>query len=47
MTRHFPHLLLVLTIGLTVWSFINPHDIQVWWTEMTAVILLVTALVGR
>lgn len=46
MNKHFPHLLLALTLGLTAWSFINPHDMQVWWTEMTAVILLVTTLVG-
>ena len=46
MRHHTPHLLLALLLGLTAWSFIKPHDMQVWWTEMTSVILLVSALVG-
>ena len=44
--KRYLSLLLALLLGLTIWSFINPHDMQVWWTEMTAVILLVSALVG-
>lgn len=46
MQRYIPHILLSFLLGLTVWSFINPHDMQVWWTEMTSVILLVSALAG-
>lgn len=44
MNRNMPQLLLLLLVGLSVWSAIEPHDAQVWWTEMTAVFLLLGAL---
>lgn len=34
-------LFLFILLGLTVWSAINPYDVQVWWTEMSMVFLLV------
>ena len=46
MSRYIPHTLLIAILALTAWSFVNPHDMQVWWTEMTPVILLVSAMVG-
>lgn len=46
MREKTPHLILAFLLGLCTWSIINPHDMQVWWTEMTAVILLLSALVG-
>lgn len=45
MNRHLPHILLALLAALTIWSGIGPHDVQVWWTEMSSVFLLVGALV--
>ena len=45
MKRHFPSFLLFLFIALTCWSAINPHDIQVWWTEMSIALLLVGILI--
>lgn len=45
MKRHFPSFLLFLFITLTCWSAINPHDIQVWWTEMSIALLLVGSLI--
>lgn len=40
-----PTILLILLLVLTLWSFIQPHDMQVWWTEMTSVFLLLGILV--
>ena len=40
-----PVLLLSLLLVLTLWSFIQPHDMQVWWTEMASVFLLLGILV--
>ena len=40
-----PTILLILLLILTLWSFIQPHDMQVWWTEMTSVFLLLGILV--
>ncbi len=40
-----PGLLLSLLLVLTLWSFIQPHDMQVWWTEMASVFLLLGILV--
>ena len=40
-----PTILLILLLMLTLWSFIQPHDMQVWWTEMTSVFLLLGILV--
>ena len=40
-----PTILLILLLVLTLWSFIQPHDIQVWWTEMTSVFLILALLV--
>ena len=34
-------LFLLLLLGLTVWSAINPYDVQVWWTEMSTVFVLI------
>lgn len=45
MNRYLPHLLLLLLGGLSVWSFIEPYDMQVWWTEMASVFLLLGALI--
>ena len=45
MSHRTPLLLLLVFIGLTCWSAINPHDTQVWWTEMSVALLLVGALV--
>lgn len=44
MKKHLPHFLFLLLVGLSVWSFIDPYDIQVWWTEMASVFLLLGAL---
>lgn len=44
MTKRLPELLLLLLVGLSVWSFIEPYDKQVWWTEMASVFLLLGAL---
>ena len=41
-----PLLLLVIFLGLSCWSAINPHDTQVWWTEMSIALLLVGVLVA-
>lgn len=45
MNRRFPHILFALLVVLTLWSAIRPYDVQVWWTEMASVFLLVGALV--
>ena len=45
MHHRIPLLLLLIFIGLSCWSAINPHDTQVWWTEMTVALLLVGALI--
>lgn len=45
MDRRFPHILFALLVVHTLWSAIRPHDVQVWWTEMASVFLLVGALV--
>lgn len=45
MTQRLPQLLLILLLALSVWSYTTPQDIQVWWTEMGSVILLVAVLV--
>ncbi len=45
MSRFAPHIMLTLLVMLTIWSGICPHDVQVWWTEMSSVFLLVGALV--
>ena len=45
MHHRIPLLLLLIFIGLSCWSAINPHDTQVWWTEMSVALLLVGALV--
>lgn len=44
MKKRLPELLLLLLVGLSVWSFIEPYDRQVWWTEMASVFLLLGAL---
>ncbi len=44
MRNRIPIFLFILLLLLSGWSFINPHDMQVWWTEMTSVIILVGAL---
>ena len=44
MSRRIPHILFTLLVVLTVWSAICPHDVQVWWTEMSSVFLLVGAM---
>lgn len=44
MNKYFPHLLLLIFVALSCWSACNPHDVQVWWTEMTSALLLVGAL---
>ncbi len=41
-----PLLLFVIFLGLSCWSAINPHDTQVWWTEMSIALLLVGVLVA-
>ena len=45
MSHRTPLFLLLVFIGLTCWSAINPHDTQVWWTEMSVALLPVGALV--
>lgn len=44
MKHKFPLILLILFVALSCWSAINPHDIQVWWTEMLTALLLVGGL---
>ena len=44
MKKYIPHLLLLVFVVLSGWSACNPHDVQVWWTEMTSALLLVGAL---
>lgn len=44
MSRRIPHILFTILVVLTVWSATCPHDVQVWWTEMSSVFLLVGAL---
>lgn len=44
--KQFPLYLLILFLVLSCWSAITPHDIQVWWTEMSIALLLVTALIA-
>ncbi|MBR3925696.1 MAG: DUF2238 domain-containing protein [Akkermansia sp.] len=39
-------LMLAALLGLMVWSFINPHDMQVWWTEMAMVFVLLAVFGG-
>ncbi len=46
MNHRIPLLLLLVFTGLTCWSAINPHDTQVWWTEMSIALLLVGVLAG-
>lgn len=46
MSRPLPHILLVVLAALTIWSCTAPHDVQVWWAEMSSVFLLVGALVS-
>ncbi len=41
-----PLLLLIIFLVLSCWSAINPHDTQVWWTEMSIALLLVGVLVA-
>ena len=45
MKAGMPTILLFLLLVLCLWSFIQPHDMQVWWTEMTSVFLLVGILI--
>ena len=45
MKEKFPILLLLLLTLLTLWSASNPHEWQVWWTEMASVLILVGLLV--
>lgn len=44
MKDRLPLLLLIIFIVLSIWSGIHPHDIQVWWTEMSIALLLVGTL---
>ena len=44
MKSRVPVILLALLLLLSLWSIIQPHDMQVWWTEMASVILLLGAL---
>lgn len=44
MSHRVPLILFLLLLVLSIWSFISPHDMQVWWTEMASVFLLVGAL---
>ena len=39
--RHIANgIFLLILLGLSVWSAINPYDRQVWWTEMSTVFVL-------
>ena len=46
MKSRVPVILLALLLLLSLWSIIQPHDMQVWWTEMASVILLLGALMA-
>ena len=46
MKAGIPTFLFILLLVLTLWSVIQPHDMQVWWTEMASVFLLVGILAG-
>ena len=40
--RHITNgVFLLILLGLSIWSAINPYDMQVWWTEMSTVFVLV------
>lgn len=39
-------LMLVVLLGLGVWSYIEPYDVQVWWTEMAMVFVLLGVFGG-
>lgn len=45
MKKKTPHILLALLLILSLWSFTDAHDTQVWWTEMASVFLLLGTLI--